>query len=88
MKAAKAKQKMQQAQPGSSAAALAHRVGPASGNVAQVPDPGTLHTSMAGPDEAGWGQGPLLVRVGPPTFWLLAYGNPWLVLDASDTQSS
>lgn len=66
MKAAKAKQKMQQAQPHSSAAALAHRVGPASGNVAQVPDAGTLHNTMAGPDEAGWGQAPLLVRVGLP----------------------
>ena len=88
MKAAKAKQKIQQSQPGSSAAALAHRVGPASGNVAQVPDAGTLHTSMAGPDEAGWGQGPLLVRVGPLTLWLLAHGNHWLMLDASDTQYS
>lgn len=67
MKAAKAKQKMQQqAQPGSSAAALAHRAGLAAGNVAQVPNAGTLHSSIAGPDEAGWGQAPLLVRVGLP----------------------
>ncbi|KAL3145375.1 hypothetical protein ABBQ38_001625 [Trebouxia sp. C0009 RCD-2024] len=77
MKAAKAKQKMQQAQPHSSAAALAHRVGPASGNVAQVPDAGTLHNTMAGPDEAGWGQAPLLVRVGEGEGQPVCTGGPF-----------
>ena len=65
IKATKAKQKMQQLQADSNAAPLALRAGPASGNVAQAPDANTLHSSMAIPHEAAWGQAPLLVRVGP-----------------------
>ena len=65
MKATKAKQKMQQLQPDSNAASLALRAGPASGNVAQVPNATALHSSVAIPHEAAWGQAPLLVRVGP-----------------------
>lgn len=61
IKATKAKQKMQQLQPGSSDAALAHRAGPASGNVARVPNVSVLHTA---PHHIAWGQAPLLVRVG------------------------
>lgn len=60
IKATKAKQKMQQLQPGTNDAALAHRAGPASGNVAQVPSASVLHTS---PHDVAWGQAPLLVRV-------------------------
>ena len=62
IKATKAKKKMQQL--GSSAAPLALRAGPASGNVAQVPNASTLHSSIAVSHESAWGQAPLLVRVG------------------------
>ena len=65
IKATKAKQKMQQVQPGSNAAPLALRAGPASGNVAQVPSASALHSSLAVPHAPAWGQVPLLVRVGP-----------------------
>ena len=63
IKAAKAKQKMQQLQPGGDAA-LARRAGSFPGNVAQVPNAGVLH-GMAAPHEAAWEQAPLLVRVRP-----------------------
>ncbi|KAL0053903.1 hypothetical protein WJX82_000883 [Trebouxia sp. C0006] len=66
IKATKAKQKMQQTQPGSdapTAAALARRAGSYSGNVAQVPNAGALQTSMGLPQGAAWDQAPLLVRV-------------------------
>ena len=66
IKATKAKQKMQQTQPGSdaaSAATLARRAGSYSGNVAQVPNAGALQTSMGLPQGAAWDQAPLLVRV-------------------------
>lgn len=67
IKATKAKQKkMLQLQPGSSAAtaaALARRAGSFPGNVAQVPDAGTMHSSMGAAQEAAWEQAPLLVRV-------------------------
>jgi len=69
IKATKAKQKMQQTQPGSdaaSAAALARRAGSYSGNVAQVPNAGALQTSMGLPQGAAWDQAPLLVRVRLP----------------------
>lgn len=59
IKATKAKQKMQQLQPGTAA----HRAGPPSANVAQVPNAGALHSSMAAPHEAAWEQAPLMVRV-------------------------
>ena len=67
IKATKAKQKMQQLQPGTNDAALAHRAGPASGNVAQVPNASGLHTA---PHDVAWGQAPLLVRV-----WALPTAN-------------
>ena len=69
IKATKAKQKMQQTQPGSDAptvAALACRTGSYSGNVAQVPNAGALQTSMGLPQGAAWDQAPLLVRVRLP----------------------
>ena len=69
IKATKAKQKMQQTQPGSAvstAAALARRAGSYSGNVAQVPNAGALQTSMGLPQGATWDQAPLLVRVRLP----------------------
>jgi len=69
IKATKAKQKMQQTQPGSdvsTAAALARRAGSYSGNVAQVPNAGALQTSMGLPQGAAWDQAPLLVRVRLP----------------------
>lgn len=64
IKATKAKQKMQQLQPGSDAAALARRSGTFPGNVAQVPNAEAMHTSMAPPQAAAWEQAPLLVQVG------------------------
>ncbi len=69
IKATKAKQKMQQTQPGSdaaTAAALARRAASFSGNVAQVPNAGALQTSMGLPQGAAWDQAPLLVRVRSP----------------------
>lgn len=63
MKVTKAKQKMQQAQSGGDAAALARRAGSFPGNVAQVPNAGAMHTAMAAPHQPAWEQAPLLVRV-------------------------
>ena len=94
IKATKAKQKMQQTQPGSDAptpAALARRAASFSGNVAQVPNAGALQTSMGLPQGPAWDQAPLLVRVRSfPPFCLhtlssacLAYFFFWLLVHAS-----
>lgn len=69
IKATKAKQKMQQTQPGRDAAtsaALARRAASFSSNVAQVPNAGALQTSMGLPQGAAWDQAPLLVRMRSP----------------------
>lgn len=71
IKATKAKQKMQQVQPGSdaaTAAALARRAGSFPGNVAQVPNAGALQTSIGLPQGAAWDQAPLMVRVRTPFY--------------------
>ena len=63
MKALKAKQKLQQSQPGGEAGRRAAAVaGALPGNVAQMPSAGLMHNSLAAPREATWEQGPLLGR--------------------------